>query len=141
MPEVNVTFDGLAFLPISSIYIALNALIMLALAYLVVGARRANFKSGGKLEGPRDNRIRAHANNTEYVPMALLLMVALEFQGAEVWLLHGLGIVLTVSRVMHGYGRGSSDGASFGRFYGTLGTWIVFIVGALALLWYALFQG
>lgn len=134
-----MTLEGISFLPVTSIYIALNGLIMLGLAYLVVAARQANFKADGKLEGPRDNRIRAHANNTEYVPMALLMMVALEFQGAEIWLLHGLGIVLTVSRVLHGYGRGSGDGANFGRFYGTLGTWIMFVVAALAILWYAIF--
>jgi len=139
MPEVNMTLEGVAFLPVSSLYIALNALIMLGLAYLVVAARQANAKSGGKLEAPRDNRIRAHANNVEYVPMALLMMVALEFQGAEVWLLHALGVLLTVSRVLHGYGRGSADGANFGRFYGTLGTWIMFLVAAAALLWYVFF--
>lgn len=136
MPEANITMEGLSFLPITSIYIALNALIMLALAYLVVAARQANAKADGKLEAARDNRIRAHANNTEYVPMALLLMVALEFQGAESWLLHGIGIVLTVSRALHGYGRGSADGANFGRYWGTLGTGIVFIVGIAALVWY-----
>jgi len=127
------------FLPISSIYIALNALIMLALAFLVVRARQANFKSGGTLTEPRDHRIRAHANNTEYVPMALLLMVALEFQGAGAWLLHGMGVVLTLSRIAHGYGRGKEDRGNPGRMYGVLGTWLVFVVGALALLWYALF--
>ena len=126
------------FLPISSIYIAVNALIMLALAYLVIRARQANYKSGGTMEEARDNVIRAHANNTEYVPMALLLLAALEFQGATMWLLHALGILLTISRIGHGYGRSQSSGRTAGRFYGTLGTWIVFLVGALALLYYAL---
>ena len=138
MPELNVTMEGITFLPISSIYIALNALIMLGLAFFVVAARQANAKAGGKLTEPRDNRIRAHANNVEYVPMALMLLVGLEFQGGAAWLLHGLGIILTVSRIAHGYGRGITDGANFGRFYGTLGTWIVFLVGAVALLYYTL---
>lgn len=125
-------------IPVSSIYIALNALVMLFLAYQVTSARQANMKSGGTMEEARDNRIRAHGNNIEYVPMALLLLVALEFSGASVWLLHGLGILLTISRIGHGQGRGISSGRTFGRFYGTLGTWIVFLVGALALLYYVL---
>jgi len=138
MPEVNLTMEGFSFLPITSIYIAVNALIMFVLAFMVVRARRANFKSGGKLEEQRDNWIRAHANNTEYVPMALLLMVGIEFAGGATWLLHGLGVVLTLSRIVHGYGRGTADGANPGRMYGILGTWIVFLVGILALLYYAL---
>ncbi len=132
MPDISV-------LPVSSIYIAVNAFIMLALAYLVVRARQANAKAGGTLTEPRDNRIRAHANNVEYVPMALLLMVAIELSGGAGWLLHGMGIVLTVSRIAHGYGRGKSSDASNGRFYGTLGTWAVFAVGILALLYYIVF--
>jgi len=139
MPEIAINMEGLSFLPISSIYIALNALIMLALAFLVVRARQANFKSGGNLTEPRDHRVRAHANNIEYVPMALLLMVALEFSGGAVWLLHSIGIVLTFSRVLHGYGRGKEDKGNPGRMFGTLGTWIVIFVGALALLYYVLF--
>jgi len=138
MPELNVTMEGLAFLPISSIYIALNALVMLALAFLVVAARQANAKADGKLTEARDNRIRAHANNVEYVPMALMLLVALEFQGGAAWLLHGLGVVLTLSRVVHGYGRGKEDRGNLGRMVGTLGTWIVFLVGAVAVLYYTL---
>ena len=138
MSDINLTIDGIAFLPITSIYIALNALVMFVLAFMVVRARRANFRSGFKLEAERDNWIRAHANNTEYVPMALLLMVGIELAGGAGWLLHGLGIVLTLSRIAHGYGRGTSDGANFGRMYGVLGTWLVFLVGILALLYYTL---
>ena len=133
MPDVNITID--AFMATSSIYIALNALLMLGLAFMVVRARQANAKSDGKKEEARDNWIRAHGNNIEYVPMALLLMVALEFQGAETWFIHALGIVLTLSRLAHGYGRGIENAGNPGRMFGTLGTWIVVLVGALALLY------
>jgi len=138
MPELNLSVEGLSFLPISSIYIALNGLIMLGLAFMVVRARQANAKSGHKLTEARDNWIRAHANNTEYVPMALIVLAALEFQGGAAWLLHGLGIVLTLSRIAHGYGRGIEDAGNLGRMLGTLGTWIVLAVAPLTLLYYVI---
>lgn len=137
--EFTVSTNGMDmdFFFITAVYVAINALIMLGLAYMVVSKRQANFKSSGADTDARDNWIRAHANNTEYVPMALMLMASAEVLGGAAWFIHGLGIVLTVSRLLHGYGRGIEDGANFGRFWGTLGTWIVFIVGSLGVLYLA----
>jgi uncharacterized membrane protein YecN with MAPEG domain len=45
-------------------------------------------------------------------------------------LLHGCGVVLVVSRVLHALGLGRSAGASWGRMAGTIGT--VGVVVALA---------
>ncbi len=141
MPEITVSTQGMSLemFSITAIYIALNALVMLGLAFMVVRARQANAKAGMTLGDARDNWIRAHANNTEYVPIALLLMASVEFLGGPAWFLHGFGIVLTVSRLLHGYGRGAADGANFGRFYGTLGTWIAIAIGALAVLFLSIF--
>ncbi len=141
MPEITLSTQGMdiEMFSVTAIYIALNALIMLGLAYMVVRARQANAKSGMTLTEARDNWIRAHANNTEYVPIALLLMASVEFLGGPLWFLHGAGILLTVSRLLHGYGRGIADGANFGRFYGTLGTWIMILVSALAVLFLSIF--
>jgi len=135
MPDIVVNAEGFSFLAITSLYIALNAIVMLGLAYMVVRARQANFKSGGKLTEARDNWVRSHGNNIEYVPMALLLMAALEFQGAGAWFLHGLGIVLTLSRIAHGYGRGIADAGNPGRMFGTLGTWVMILVAAVGVLY------
>lgn len=133
MPDINFTMDG--FMAVSSIYIGLNALLMLILAYQVT-AQRGKGKGAGD-EG-FDHVQRAHGNNTEYVPMALLLIVALEFQGAPFLLLHGLGIALTVGRALHGYGMNKAPGRTFGRFYGTLVTWLMFLVGSVSVLYFAL---
>lgn len=138
--ELTVSTNGIDIdtFFITSIYIALNALIMLGLAFMVVRARRANAKAGMTLTEARDNWIRSHANNTEYVPMALMLIASAEFLGAAAWFVHGLGILLTISRLLHGYGRGIEDAANFGRGFGILGTWIVFLVGSLGVLYLAL---
>ena len=118
-------------------YTALNALIMLVLSILVVRARvvtQTEIGDGGKpaMAGP----LRAHANNAEYVPMALLLMWALVTPlGASIWLIHGVGAPLTVGRLVHAIGLTNSTGTSTLRFLGMIFTWIAFIVGIVGLLW------
>jgi uncharacterized protein len=118
-------------------YTALNALIMLVLSMLVVRARVATqteIGDGGKptMAGP----LRAHANNTEYVPMALLLMWGLATPlGASIWVIHGIGLPLTIGRILHAIGLTNSTGTSSLRFVGMILTWIAYIVGIVALFW------
>ena len=118
-------------------YVALNALVMLVLSILVVRARVATqteIGDGGNptMAGP----LRAHANNTEYVPMALLLMYALVTPlGASIWLIHGIGVPLTIGRIVHAIGLTNSTGVGTMRFIGMILTWIAFIVGIVGVLW------
>lgn len=121
-------------------YVGVNALVMLILAMRVVRARwatKTGIGDGGNpaMAGP----LRAHANNTEYVPMALLLMWCLVPMGASVWLVHGVGAPLTIGRILHGFGLSTNVGTSPGRFLGILLTWIAFIVGIVAVLWLVFF--
>src|SRR5215469_8745616 len=118
-------------------YTALNALIMLVLSILVVRARvvtQTEIGDGGKpaMAGPR----RAHANNTEYVPMALLMMWGLATPlGSSIWLIHGIGAPLTLGRILHAIGLTRSTGVSTLRFLGMILTWIAYIVGIAGLFW------
>lgn len=118
-------------------YAALNALIMLVLGILVVRARVATqteIGDGGKpaMAAP----LRAHANNTEYVPMALLLMWGLATPlGSSIWLVHGVGIPLTIGRLFHAIGLSRSTGTSTLRLLGIVLTWIAYIVGIVGLFY------
>ena len=49
-------------------------------------------------------RMRAHANFAEYVPMILLLVGLLEAGGGSAAAVHGLLLVLVVTRVLHPIG-------------------------------------
>lgn len=121
---------------ISASYSALLALLLLALSYRVTRERqRAKVGLGDGGDPDLGRAIRAHANFVEYVPLALVLLLICELAGGAPWLLHGAGGVLLVSRVLHAQGLSSSSGLSRGRFYGTLGTWAVMLVLALANLW------
>lgn len=119
-------------------YAALNALIMLILGMLVTRARvktQTDIGDAGKPEmaGP----LRAHANNTEWTPMALLMIWALTLPtfGASIWIIHAIGGSLTLGRILHAIGLSRSTGPSPLRFAGSVLTWIAYVIGIVALFW------
>ncbi|WP_013324208.1 MAPEG family protein [Gloeothece verrucosa] len=89
-------------------------------------------------QGALQRKIRAHANFTEYVPLALLFIVALELMSSPSWLVWLLGSSLTISRIAHGYGLIRVYGPSPGRAIGFFGTWFVYLLGAGACIYYGL---
>lgn len=119
-------------------YVAVNALIMFVLAF-----RAASFRGATKIFLGDDNnpqmrqRMRAHGNNAEYVPMALLLIFAIHALGGSIWLIHAVGASLTLGRIAHGYGVSTSSTTNPFRMWGTVLTWLSFLVGIVAVLWLA----
>jgi uncharacterized protein len=122
-------------LPVTAIYAALLALMLLALKFRVIGARRrlkVDVLDGGERDVTR--RMRVHGNFAEHVPMAVILMAIVEINGAEAWNIHGLGIILVLSRILHAHGLETIPGKSFGRAAGVLGTTAVIAAAALLAL-------
>ena len=121
--------------PITAIYAALAGLMLLALAGLVVKARwRYKTGLGTGSEPGMERAVRVHANFVEYVPLTLLLLLLAEVNGVAAWALHAAGAVLLLSRLLHAWGLSQTSGRSFGRFYGTLGTWLTLLGLAVAVL-------
>ena len=120
---------------------AANWLQLLAVVALVVRARvatRTDIGDGGKPEmaGP----LRAHGNNTEYIPMGLLLLWALASPlGGSIWLIHGLGATLTLGRILHAIGLSQSTGPTTFRLAGIMLTWISFIIGIVGVFYLIFF--
>jgi len=113
---------------ITALYASLLALIILWLSFNVVNFRRkrqVDLGDGGHDEGIR--HIRAQQNTLEYIPIILILMVVYELNNGLPLLLHITGIVLVIARIIYPLGLVAKKGASFGRFYGTLFTWIVLL--------------
>jgi hypothetical protein len=81
-------------------------------------------------------RIRGHANFAEYVPLILVLMVALELCGTPKWQLHALGATLLVGRLLHGYAFSFTQEHVFGRSAGIALTFVS-LLGAGLLCVYA----
>jgi uncharacterized membrane protein YecN with MAPEG domain len=92
-------------MPITALYASLLALLLLLLSARVIAQRREARVEIGHGESPQLlRRMRVHANFTEYVPMALILMALAESLKAPSILLHLLGMLLVVARVIHAYG-------------------------------------
>ncbi|MBZ0223643.1 MAG: MAPEG family protein [Dokdonella sp.] len=121
---------------ITGIYVALSTILVIGLA-LAVSLRRRTVKVGLGSGGDSTllQRIRAHANALENLPLALLLLLCLELGQAHALLLHGFGSALILGRLLHASGLWHSAGISFGRFYGTLLTWGAMLGMAGLLLW------
>ena len=118
---------------VTALYGSLNALFNIALATMVV---RHRGKSGVSIgEGAIDKRdkqsvkdlalaIRIHANNAEFVPLAIITMLLAELCGGSSYLLHIAGGVLLISRVLHAIGM-PRPAPNFFRAAGVGGTWIL----------------
>jgi uncharacterized membrane protein YecN with MAPEG domain len=78
-------------------------------------------------------RIRGHGNFAEYVPLILLMMGFLELSHYPAYLLHGIGIVLVIGRLLHGYALSFTEKFFLGRFLGTVLTFTALNVGAQGL--------
>lgn len=124
---------------ITPLYAGLLALLYLALSLHVVG-RRASGKiftgDGGDAEMMK--RMRVQANFNEYVPLALVLLLLAELQGAPALALHLLGAMLLVGRVLHAWGMSRAQQSRLGRGGGTILTWTMLTLAALAALGHAL---
>jgi uncharacterized membrane protein YecN with MAPEG domain len=115
--------------PVTGLYAALCALLVLALALAVIRSRwrtKAGLGDGGDRRLAR--AIRIHGNAVEYVPLALVLLLVAELNHAGPALLHGCGATLVAARVAHAIGLSRTAGVSFGRMLGTVGTFGVVIV-------------
>ncbi len=118
--------------PVTAFYVALLALLLLALAMRVIRLRwklRVGIGDGGDRIMIR--AVRAHGNAAEHVPIALLLLFAAELNHAGPLFLHACGAVLVGSRVLHAIGLTRSGGPSWPRTVGTVGTMAVVIVLAV----------
>jgi uncharacterized membrane protein YecN with MAPEG domain len=82
-------------------------------------------------------RVRGHANFAEYVPLALLLLAILELSRFSLYLIHALGILLLLGRLLHGYAFAFRTDFPFGRFWGVLLTVVVLAIEAVLCLYQA----
>jgi len=112
---------------------------VLAILFFVLSLRVVRLRGHGASLGDGGNplllrRIRAHGNFAEYVPFILLMMAMLELSHFSSYLLHAIGVVLVVARLLHGYALSFSEKFRFGRFWGTALTFILlFVCGLLCL--------
>jgi len=120
----------------SFLYAALLGLLLIALSVnVVVARRRYRVRLGVGTEEGMQQAVRVQANFAEYVPLAVILLILAELSGLPAVAVHASGILLVTSRVLHAWGLSHSPGRTFGRFYGTAGTWLAIIGLSLYVLY------
>jgi uncharacterized membrane protein YecN with MAPEG domain len=112
-------------------YVALNALLLLALAYNV-GSRRGAQKQlqpGDVGDAVLTRAIRAHANFAEHAPLVLLLLLVLALLAFEPLWLHIYGGLFTIGRIVGAFGMMLDKHPNALRFFGNLVTGLALLVG------------
>lgn len=114
--------------------LAAHAVLYVAIGFRVIvlrWTRKVALGDGGDRDLKR--AIRVHANFAEWVPLALLLLVAAELRGVSESIVGGLGGALLLARVGHALGLSRSVGVSVGRTGGTALTLTVVLLSAIAV--------
>jgi len=120
---------------VTPLYAGLLALWFLVLTWRVIQRRGKGTYLGDGGDQGLLRVIRGHANFAEYVPLALLMMGFLEVSRFSIYVLHALGIVLLIARLLHGYALSFTEHSSFGRFWGASLTFIVLAIEAVLCIY------
>lgn len=90
---------------VSALYVVVGSLFILKFLLDVVRLRRQYRVSIGD-GGVSDLQlaIRIHGNAVENIPIAMFLLVMMEMNGADIWMLHLLALFFFFGRMMHAWG-------------------------------------
>lgn len=120
-------------LPVTSLFAALLALMLLVLSFLVSNARtKTGIALGDGSNAHLIGHIRALGNFVEYTPIGLILLALCEASGTGERLLWTIGAMLLVGRLLHAIGMISAKRPP--RALGMLLTYLPLLLGAAVLL-------
>lgn len=127
---------------VTAVAAGLSGLLIVLLALRVVFLRR-RYRIGIGADGaPELNRaVRVHGNALENLPISLILLLIAELAGVlSTTLLAVVAAVIVIARLLHAWGLSHSEGASNGRFIGTLANWLAILLLSGMLIGIALSQ-
>jgi hypothetical protein len=120
---------------VTALYGSLNAILNIVLASRVSKLRRSERVSIGAGDSkPLNLAIRIHANNAEFVPLALLMLLLAELCGGSSVALHVAGGLLLLGRIAHVIGMPRPAPNVF-RVFGTGVTWLGIVAVSAWVLW------
>lgn len=123
----------------AALWVGLHVFLLLILSLLVVRLRQKHKVAMGDEGIPELARaIRAFGNAAEYIPPGLAVLVTLAVVAAPPSSVHVVGLILFVGRLVHAIGLSNSGGASVPRALGMVATWLAYVFGGVALLFYAI---
>lgn len=130
-PVNTVLFAGV--LGLMKIALGLRVSMQRAASGIYLGDRAA-VPAGSPADETMLRRIRAHANFSENVPMALILLMLIEMLHASSLAIFVLGGVLVIGRLLHWIGL-SGNAEAFNRVTGMVMTWGVIAVASIMAIW------
>jgi uncharacterized membrane protein YecN with MAPEG domain len=120
---------------VTALYGSLNAILNVYLANRVSNVRRHQKVSLGTGESNELLvAVRVHANNAEFVPLAIVILLLAELCGGASLGLHVAGGLLLVARVLHAIGLPKRSPNPF-RVAGTALTWFGIVAVSAWVLW------
>lgn len=114
-----------------ALYVGLNLLLTFLLALNVV---RHRVKGDSADQVMLEKAVRAHGNNTEYVPIILIGLSVMAVTGASAQTISILGGTLFVARLFHAYGIQRTKMPNMFGMVGNIVTWLVMLLVATTLL-------
>ena len=117
---------------ITGFYAGLLGLLLLFLTARVIvvrGRTGVALMDGGNRE--LAVAIRRAGNFVEGVPMCVILLAIVEMAATSIYVVHGLGIVLVIARLIHPFGINYDSPNEWQRVVGATGTHLVLLVAAL----------
>jgi uncharacterized protein len=122
-------------------YAVLLATLFIFLSARVIRTRRQEKVAIGDGNSPRLQRaIRVHANFSEYVPLALILVTFAEIQKFPPLIIHALCLMLITGRMSHAYGVSQQKEDFRFRVAGMALTFMTISISVLLLLGSSLMQ-
>ncbi|MFZ0844390.1 MAG: MAPEG family protein [Pseudolabrys sp.] len=121
---------------ITALYAAILGLIIIALGINVTIHRsKLRIPMGDGGDPTMLRMIRVHANACEYVPLALVLMIAYELNGGWHSALNIIGVALIAGRLSQSWTMWTTDMPGRGRQIGQSLTWLSIVALAVLNLW------
>ncbi|MFN3815541.1 MAPEG family protein [Brevundimonas sp.] len=113
-------------------------LLLITLSGLVVRQRQRLRIGYGDGESPElMGASRAFGNAAEYAPAAMGGLALMALVGVTPWLVHVVGAVFLLGRLIHAFGLSRSVGATRARVVGMMLTYVPLLVLAVVLIAYA----
>lgn len=121
---------------ITGVYAAVLGILLITLRFNVIIERaKSNISILHEGNVVLAEKIRRFGNFVEVVPHALVLLAIVEFSGAPLWVVHGIGGALLVSRVLHPFGLDAGNVRNPIRIASGLLTTIAFVIAIIYIIW------
>lgn len=127
--------DHLTAVQAASVWSGALILLMIVLSIRVVMSRRrlkVLFGDGGLDEMTLVTR--TFGNAAEYIPVGIGALILLALTGNQTWVIHAVGGVLLIGRLVHGFGLRFGKGPGIGRIIGMTLTWLPLLAAAAILI-------